>query len=358
MSSSKRLSASRRSLAGNFVSSPTPRSRSAERNIPEPDDDQMKADLTRLSICDSDPEYEEIHVKPPTTSEHGTVTIPNTLGLDLHPSKLNEPIPTLPRYPVAQTHNSNCWSEPPYSKFNIRDENYLREKKPSKQPSGPYLFRAIGADLILTNASSGPNIGIASNYSTICGGHLRKQPTFIINFVCPWGLIVNYYEIPDFYLPFLQANAKEDDKVVLHKMLLGLEPHERAMARFLMGSNEERDASLKLIPVTVEGPLVVRKMVKGKPAVIGKRLPTTYSYYPADDAKRLKDCFEVDLDVTATDSVGRSACNMSRRYMSSVTVDLGFVIEGRTEDELPEQMLGCVRLHKIDALLAPTLPSL
>lgn len=44
--------------------------------------------------------------------------------------------------------------------------------------------------------------------------------------------------------------------------------------------------------------------------------------------------------------------------MSSVTVDLGFVIEGRTEDELPEQMLGCVRLHKIDALLAPTLPSL
>jgi hypothetical protein len=44
------------------------------------------------------------------------------------------------------------------------------------------------------------------------------------------------------------------------------------------------------------------------------------------------------LDVTATDSVGRTACNMSRRYMSSVTVDLGFVIEGRQEDEVSSKL--------------------
>ena len=44
--------------------------------------------------------------------------------------------------------------------------------------------------------------------------------------------------------------------------------------------------------------------------------------------------------------------------MSSVSVDLGFVIEGQREDELPEQMLCCVRLHKIDALSSPTLPPL
>lgn len=80
--------------------------------------------------------------------------------------------------------------------------------------------------------------------------------------------------------------------------------------------------------------MVVTKLVQGKPAIVGKRLPAKYTTYPANKSRALADCFEVDLDVTATDSVGRTACNMSRRYMSSVTVDLGFVIEGRQEDEV------------------------
>mmetsp|Transcript_5186 Transcript_5186/g.11389 ORF Transcript_5186/g.11389 Transcript_5186/m.11389 type:complete len:131 (+) Transcript_5186:143-535(+) len=130
------------------------------------------------------------------------------------------------------------------------------------------------------------------------------------------------------------------------------------MARFLMGNDEERDSTLKLVPIAVEGPLVVRRMVQGKPAIIGKRLPTKYTYYPKDASRGFAECFEVDLMVTETDAVGRTACNMTRRYTSSVTVDLGFVIEGSTEDELPEQMLGCVRLHRIDALMAPTLPGI
>ena len=40
-----------------------------------------------------------------------------------------------------------------------------------------------------------------------------------------------------------------------------------------------------------------------------------------------------------------------------LTLDLGFVIQGNEEDELPEQMMVGCRLHGIDPLTSPPLPS-
>jgi hypothetical protein len=55
--------------------------------------------------------------------------------------------PTLRRYPVAETRNKNCWSEPPVTIFSVRGANYFTNKK--KQTSGPYLLSARGADIFL-----------------------------------------------------------------------------------------------------------------------------------------------------------------------------------------------------------------
>lgn len=338
----KRASTSRRSLMGSGFSPSGPRSRSAERNVPEPDegggDDRVNGNgdgngatlARRYFRCDSDPldaagDDEELLDAPPAAAPGG--------------GRMREPIPTLPRYPIAATQNRNCWSEPPHARFKVRGKDYLRERRPSKVPSGPYLFRALGADLILTNASSGPVGGVAGNYPTILGGHVRSAPTFVINFVCPWGLILNYYRIPEFYLPYLRANGDDEARRSLRASVGTLRPHERAMARFLLGTDDERSATLKLVPVAVEGPLVVKKMVQGRPAIIGRRLPATYTYYPADAEGGAAECLEVDLDVNETDSVGKAACNMTRRYTSSVTVDLGFVIEGQTEDEVSNPII-------------------
>jgi hypothetical protein len=59
--------------------------------------------------------------------------------------------PTLPRYPVAETRNKNCWSEPDVSIFSVRGENYFQNNK--KVPSGPYLLAARGIDLFLSDKS-------------------------------------------------------------------------------------------------------------------------------------------------------------------------------------------------------------
>jgi hypothetical protein len=60
-------------------------------------------------------------------------------------SRTTGPRPTIPRFPVAETRNQNCWSEPSIDIFRVRGENYLYDKK--KIQSDPYLLRARGCDL-------------------------------------------------------------------------------------------------------------------------------------------------------------------------------------------------------------------
>lgn len=58
-------------------------------------------------------------------------------------------LPSLPRYPVADTRNLNCWNEPPVSLFQVRGPHYFQDKV--KVTSGPYLFAARGCDLFLSD---------------------------------------------------------------------------------------------------------------------------------------------------------------------------------------------------------------
>jgi hypothetical protein len=57
-------------------------------------------------------------------------------------------MPTLPRYPFAETNNKNCWSDSPIKVFIVRGEKYLSKKK--KVAAGEYLLRARGCDLFLS----------------------------------------------------------------------------------------------------------------------------------------------------------------------------------------------------------------
>ena len=155
------------------------------------------------------------------------------------------------------------------------------------------------------------------------------------------------------YVSFLRAKYEggNQDLPAMDSLL----PHERAIILFFVGSDNHRNATLKLIPKCPEGPWAVRQLVNGKPALIGKRLPALYNYYPAKDGKA--ECFEADLDTRETDRVGKKAISLCRRYLTSVTLDVGIVIEGTNTSELPEQMLSCVRIHRLDPLMSPTLPS-
>lgn len=259
---------------------------------------------------------------------------------------LGSPLPVFPVGAKIGSHN-NCWSEPDPATFQVRGDKYLQDKK--KMASGEFMFPVRGVDLFLTDTCP-ENVG--SN-SSVFGGRLREKPTFLINFRLPWGVLIFYFEIPEKFVPFLRACYEDDfDKSTLPE-LGPMSAADRTVCRFLMKNMAHKNKTLKIVPVVVAGPWVVKSVVGGKPAIVGNKLPINYLYAPAKDDKA---CYlEADLDIVAS-SAARGILSVARTYTQDLTIDLGFVIQGNTEDELPEQMLVGCRLHGVDPLNAASMP--
>lgn len=242
---------------------------------------------------------------------------------------------------------TNCWSQPSAKEFDVRGGNYLRDRL--KVSSGDFLFNARGLDLFLTDTCP-ENVG--SN-PALFGGSLREKPTFIINFRLPWGVLVFYAEIPKRFVPIVRAAYEAPDEKPNIEELFASSPSDVCVARFLLGDDEHKNKTLKIVPMVVDGPWIVRSVVGGKPAIIGTKMPVSYHYGPPSQGRELY--IEVDLDIAAS-SAARGILSVARSYTQVLTLNLGFVVQGNSDDELPEQMLLGARLHGINPLDAVAYP--
>jgi len=240
----------------------------------------------------------------------------------------------------------NCWSSSDHADFHVRGANYLKDKV--KYPSGEFLFPARGVEVFLTDCCP-ENIG---RYKVMMDQKLREKPSFIVNFRLPWGVVVFTNEIPAKYLPFLNHRYNPTSSPPSTN---GLSPQEVCACRFLLGDDNHRCKTLKIVPSVAKGPWIVKKVVDGKPAIVGSKLPTKYFYEPANPSLGLAEYLEVDLDIVAS-SAARGILSVAQKYTKTLTLDLGFVIQGNSIDELPEQMLLGSRVHSLDPLTAPNLP--
>ena len=83
---------------------------------------------------------------------------------------------------------------------------------------------------------------------------------------------------------------------------------------------------------------MVKKAVGQKPAIIGKALTTTYH-----EAKN--QYLEVDIDVNSS-RIAQFMMGVVKGAAKDFVIDIGFLIESQEEDELPEMLLGTVRLSR------------
>ncbi|KAF6263208.1 hypothetical protein COO60DRAFT_1635423 [Scenedesmus sp. NREL 46B-D3] len=115
---------------------------------------------------------------------------------------------------------------------------------------------------------------------------------------------------------------------------------------FLQGDDEERRSMFKMIPRVAEGSWVIKQSVGTTPVIIGRKLGTSFHI--------TQKYVEVAVDVGSS-STAQYITGMVRGGARNLVLDLGVVLEGHHSWELPEELLGAVRVIRLDLAAASKL---
>jgi Protein ENHANCED DISEASE RESISTANCE 2, C-terminal len=237
----------------------------------------------------------------------------------------------LPVYPAND--GVSCWSKPPSNIFHVRSASYLQDRV--KQPSGCEALKCRGVDVWMTDNAERH----IARHPAVLGGKLGDEDTFLVNFLLPFGNFVAYFSIPP-----------------LHEFP---EKLRSVWTKFLDGDQQYRDARLKLLPVVVDGPWIVKAAVgPGKsPALLGKVIPLQYFFRKADPNHKhnKRGVYEVDVIITAS-TIAKGILSVVKSHTNALSIAFAFIIEAAEEDELPETVLCSVQVHSLRLEDCPNLP--
>ena len=110
---------------------------------------------------------------------------------------------------------------------------------------------------------------------------------------------------------------------------------------------------MKLLPVVVEGPWIVRAAVPGtSPALLGKAIPLQYFFTQKDNGRSI---YEVDVIITAS-SIAKGILSVVKGHAKALSIALAFIIEAAEEHELPETVLASFQINSLHLEDCPLLP--
>lgn len=121
------------------------------------------------------------------------------------------------------------------------------------------------------------------------------------------------------------------------------------LQRFVDGDDEFRTSRLKLIPSVPKGSWIVRQSVGSTPCLLGKAVDCNYIRGPK--------YLEIDVDIGSS-TVANGVLGLVIGVMTTLVVDMAFLVQANTADELPERLIGAVRLSHIELLSAIVPPNL
>ncbi|XP_060676015.1 protein ENHANCED DISEASE RESISTANCE 2 isoform X2 [Ziziphus jujuba] len=239
--------------------------------------------------------------------------------MDLQDSAREESIPcsygsTLQIDPNCDLHCSCSAADP--STFLIRGQNYLRDNQ--KVKAKETLMQLVGADWLQSNKREddlgGRPGGIVQRYAERGG----PEFFFIVNIQFPG---TTQYNIALYYM---MRTPLEENPIV---------------NRFVNGDNAYRNSRFKLIPHISKGSWIVKQSVGKKACLLGQALEVRYF--------RGKNYLELAIDVGSS-TVARGVANLVLGYLTNLIIEMAFLIQANTEEELPEILIGTCRLNHLD----------
>ncbi|KAK7311921.1 hypothetical protein RJT34_10395 [Clitoria ternatea] len=218
---------------------------------------------------------------------------------------------------------TNGWASPPGDLFHLRSQTYFTKRQ--KSPAGNYLLSPAGMDWLkspfkLDNVLARPDNRVAQVLRKAqAQGKSLKSFIFAVN---------------------LQVPGKEHHSAVFYFATDDPIPSGSLLGRFIEGDDGFRNQRFKLVNRIVKGPWIVKKAVGNYSAcLLGKALTCNYH--------RGHNYFEIDVDIGSS-AIANAILRLALGYVTSVTIDMGFVVEAQTEEELPERLIGAVRVCQME----------
>ncbi|KAK9940117.1 hypothetical protein M0R45_016791 [Rubus argutus] len=209
------------------------------------------------------------------------------------------------------------WTETEPSTFLIRGKSYLEDQKKVKAKGT--LMQMVAADWLRSDKREddlgGRPGSIVQKYAAQGG----REFFFIVN---------------------IQVPGSTTYSLALYYMMSSPVEEAPLLENFIKGDDAYRNSRFKLIPYISKGSWIVKQSVGKKACLIGQALEINYFHG--------KNYLELGIDIGSS-TVARGVVSLVLGYLNNLVIEMAFLIQANTPEELPEYLLGTCRLNHLDA---------
>ncbi|XP_049349947.1 protein ENHANCED DISEASE RESISTANCE 2-like [Solanum verrucosum] len=207
----------------------------------------------------------------------------------------------------------DCWTISDGNNFRVRGKNFCSDK--TKVSAGKSLMDLVAVDWFKDTKRM---------------DHVARRPGCAAQVASEKGLFTLVIN--------LQVPGSTHYSMIFYFVMKKLIPGS-LLQRFVDGDDEFRNSRMKLIPSVPKGSWIVRQSVGSSPCLLGKAVDCNYIRGPK--------YLEIDVDVGSS-TVANGVMGLVIGVITSLVVDMAFVVQGNTPDELPEPLIGAARVCHIE----------
>ena len=221
---------------------------------------------------------------------------------------------------------NGTWCHPDTSRVMLRGKGYMSNNRKVKCDK-ECIFEALDLSIYAEDSGRRKMTNVASNIPDI--------KSLLENNSDSWFLIITWILPAHPHLSVVMIFRKRTDRVETAA--------DRLLSEFIKGTNSFRKERFKFIPYIQRCPQIIRKGI----TLVGGERPTLLCKKITSKFFHGSNYLEIDVNISSS-STARGLSNLMLPTMKNVSILFAFTLEGRNEDELPEELLGAISVINVD----------